>query len=144
MVRMKLEAQARKLNPIAAAVVIVLVCVQVYLIAAFIFGDGGALATHMTVGRITVGVELVVLATAVVGYRRDRATLGLSVALALVGLLQVSLAEDLGGSPQVHAFHGLLALAVLTLAYRIVARSGAARRAPAGNRAPGLTGPSPR
>jgi hypothetical protein len=141
---MAFEAQARRLNPIAAGIVILLVCVQVYLIAAFIFGDGGALATHMTVGRITVGFELVVLATALVGYRRDRTALGLSVALALGGALQVSLAEDLGHSPQVHAFHGLLALVVLALAWRIVARSGIARRGGAEKPAGHLTGASSR
>jgi uncharacterized membrane protein len=126
-----LEQQARKLHSLAAATVILLVCVQVYLIAAFIFGDAGALTTHMTVGRVAVGFELLVLATALVGYRHDRTELGLSGALALVGALQASLATDLGSSPRVHALHGLLALAVLTLAWRIVARRAPGRRAAA-------------
>jgi hypothetical protein len=139
-VGVELEELARKLHPVAAAIVILLVFVQVYLIAAFVFGEGGALATHMTVGRIAVGFELAVLATALIGYRHDRTELGLSAALVLVGALQVSLAEDLGGSPQVHAFHGLLALVVLTLAWRILARSGLS----SAHEPRGLTGASSR
>src|SRR4029077_8173227 len=99
------------------------VCAQVYLIAAYIFGASGALSVHMTVGRVAVGFELVVLLTALLGYRDDRTELRLSAALFLVGLLQVSLAQVLGNSPYVHAFHALFALAVLALAWRIVARS---------------------
>jgi hypothetical protein len=118
----------RALHPLAASVVMVLVCVQVYLIAAFIFGDAGALSTHMTVGRIAVGFELLVLATALIGYRHDRTELRLSGALALVGLIQVSLASDVGSSAYVHAFHGLLALAVFGLAWEVVSRTASALR----------------
>ena len=77
----------------------------------------------MTVGRVAIGFELVVLLTALAGFRYDRTELRLSYGLVLVGLLQVSLAEDLGSSREIHAFHGLLALAVFALAWRVVARS---------------------
>ena len=118
-----LVTAARKLHPISAAAVAALVCVQVYLIAAFILGAPGALDAHMTVGRVTIGLEVLVFATGVIGWPRDRWQVGLSSALLLVGILQGSLAKDVGSSPQVHALHGLLALVVFVLAWQIAARS---------------------
>jgi hypothetical protein len=107
---------ARVVHPLAAATVVGLVFAQVYLIAEFVFGDANALDAHMTLGKIVVLFELVVLLTAVVGWWRDWPEVRLSAALVVVGGLQVSLARDLGNSPQVHALHGMLALAVVLLA----------------------------
>ena len=113
---------ARVANPVVAALVVALVFVQVYLIASFIFGDAGALDAHMTVGRVTVGCELLVLLTALIGWWGDWAQIKSAVALVFVGALQASLAKDIGNSPQVHALHGFLALAVAALAWSIVSR----------------------
>jgi hypothetical protein len=107
---------ARVVHPLAAATVVGLVFAQVYLIAEFVFGDANALGAHMTLGKIVVLFELVVLLTAVVGWWRAWPEVRLSAALVVVGGLQVSLAKDLGDSPQVHALHGMLALAVVLLA----------------------------
>jgi hypothetical protein len=114
---------ARIAHPAAAATVVLLAFVQVYLIAAYIFGEAGALGTHMTVGRVVVFFELVVLLTALVGWRGDRSQIGMSAALFLVGALQASLAKDVGTSPWVHALHGMLALVVLVLALLIAVRT---------------------
>ena len=114
---------ARIAHPIAAASVVALVFAQVYLIAAFIFGAPGALAAHMTLGRVVVGFELLALVTALVGWRDDRREVRLSFALVVVGALQVSLASDLGNSPYVHALHGLLALVVVVLASIMTTRT---------------------
>jgi hypothetical protein len=70
----------------------------------------------MMLGKVVVLFELVVLLTAVVGWWRAWPEVKLSAALVIVGGLQVSLAKDLGNSPQVHALHGMLALAVVLLA----------------------------
>ena len=107
---------ARVVHPLAAATVVGLVFAQVYLIAEFVFGDANALGAHMTLGKIVVLFELVVLLTAAVGWWRAWPEVRLSAALVVVGGLQVSLAKDLGNSPQVHALHGMLALAVVLLA----------------------------
>jgi hypothetical protein len=107
---------ARIVHPLAAATVVALVFAQVYLIAEFVFGDANALGAHMTLGKVVVLFELVVLLTAVVGWWRAWPEVKLSAALVVVGGLQVSLARDLGNSPQVHALHGMLALAVVLLA----------------------------
>jgi hypothetical protein len=117
---------ARLAHPVMAAAVVVLVFVQVYLIAAFIFGRPGALSAHETVGGIVEFVEVAVVVTAAVGWRHDRLQVGLSVALLIVGVLQVALAKNLGNSPTVHAFHGLLALAVVLLAWQIALRGSQA------------------
>ena len=113
---------ARVAHPIAAAFVVALVFVQVYLIAEFIFGDAGALDTHMHVGRVVVGFEVSVLLTALAGWWGNWAEIQSSAALAAVGAFQASFAKDMGNSPQVHALHGLLALVVVALAWSIAAR----------------------
>jgi hypothetical protein len=77
----------------------------------------------MTVGRIAVFFELIVLLTALIGWRSDRSEIWMSVALFLVGALQASLAKDIGNSPWVHALHGMFALVVLVLASLIAVRS---------------------
>jgi hypothetical protein len=110
---------ARIANPIAAAVVVALVFVQLYLIADFIFGNVGALNTHMTVGHVTEGVELLVFLTALAGWWGTWAGIRSSAALLLLGALQASFAKDIGNSPGVHALHGMLALAVAGLALSI-------------------------
>jgi hypothetical protein len=114
---------ARVVHPLAAATVVALVFAQVYLIAEFVFGDANALGAHMTLGKVVVLFELVVLLTAVVGWWRAWPEVKLSAALVVVGGLQVSLAKDLGNSPQVHALHGMLALAVVLLAALIAIRT---------------------
>jgi hypothetical protein len=104
---------ARAFHPLAAATVVGLVFAQVYLIAEYVFGDATALGAHMTLGKIVVLFELIVLLTAVIGWWSDWTEVWLSLALVVVGGLQVSLAKDLGNSSQVHALHGMLALVVV-------------------------------
>jgi hypothetical protein len=116
---------ARFVHPLAAGAIVSLVFLQVYLIAAYIFGDSGVLDAHMTVGRVTVAFELLVLVTALVGWWGNRSQIATSSALFVTGLVQVSLAKDLGSSPEVHAFHGMLALAVFWLAWVTLLRSRA-------------------
>jgi hypothetical protein len=107
----------RVVHPLAAATVVGLVFAQVYLIAEFVFGDANAPGAHMMLGKVVVLFELVVLVTAVVGWWwRAWPKVKLGAGLVVVGGLQVSLAKDLGNSPQVHALHGMLALAVVLLA----------------------------
>ena len=120
----------RLAHPLAAATVVALVFVQVYLIAEFIFGDGGALSTHMTVGRVVVVVELLALVTALIGWSHDRREVRLSAALFVVGALQAEFAKDIGSSPQVHALHGLFALVVLVLASVMTTRTWKVLRQP--------------
>ena len=89
------------------------VFVQVYLIGAYIFGAGqGALDAHETVGFTVHGLEVLIFATAIVAWL-SRADLGLSLLLAVIGTVQVSLASE---DRWVGGLHPLLALVVLSLA----------------------------
>jgi hypothetical protein len=114
---------ARFVHPLAAAGVVALVFLQVYLIAAYIFGDSGVLNSHVTVGRIVVVLELLILVTAFVGWWGQRYEIASSAALVFVGVFQALFAKDLGSSPEVHALHGLLALAVFALAWSTFIRT---------------------
>lgn len=97
-----------------AALVGLGVAVQIYLIAAYIFGAGdGALDAHKGVGHGTLVVEVVVLIIGVAALRADRRLLGMTVALPIVGLVQIAFS---GGDSWLGAVHGVLALAVLGLA----------------------------
>jgi len=119
----RIESVARYVNWVAAAAVVVGVFVQVYLIASYVFGDSGALATHETNGDIVIGLELVVFLSALLGWwRDDREQVWLSLGLFVIGALQVGLAKDLGNTAAVHGLHGMFALVVVLLASVIAAR----------------------
>ena len=78
---------------VLAAAVVFAVCLQVYLIGAYIFGaEQGALDAHRTVGFTTHGIECLVLVTALVAWL-PRTDVLLSLALVIVGTTQVALAN---------------------------------------------------
>ncbi|MBA3843592.1 MAG: hypothetical protein H0X39_13455, partial [Actinobacteria bacterium] len=93
--------------------------VQLYLIAAWIFGSGGALDAHKFVGGAVVHpAEILVFLVALGGWWRTWRNIGVSFALALLGTIQVFFAGDLKdpGNGYVHGLHGGLALFVAALA----------------------------
>ena len=111
-----------------AAVIIVAVCVQVYLIGAYIFGAGvDALDAHKSIGFTTHGIEVLVLIVALIAWL-PRTDLWISLALAVIGTAQITLASS---TKWVGALHPLFALAVLALASLLVRRGlDRVRRAP--------------
>lgn len=119
---------------LALSLAIVLgVFVQVYLIGAYIFGAGqGALDAHETVGFTAHGLEVLIFVTAIVAWL-PRADLGLSLLLAVMGTVQVSLAN---AERWVGGLHPLLALVVLALAATLALRAIRRRR----NQQPQLEG----
>ena len=107
-----------------ALLVAVGVWVQVYLIGAYIFGAGAdALDAHEGAGYAVHGFELLVVIAALVARPSGR-EVGMSVALAALGTLQITLAQ---ADKWAGALHPLFALVVLTLAVMLV-QSGMARR----------------
>jgi hypothetical protein len=114
---------AARLHLVAVAAVVVAVFAQVYLIGAYIFGAGqGALDAHRSVGFTAHGIELLVVVLALVA-GLARADVLLSLALGVIGTVQIALADAqrwLGG------LHPLLALVVLSVAVTLARR--AARR----------------
>jgi hypothetical protein len=101
------------------------VLAQVYLIGAYIFGAGqGALDAHRSVGFTLHGLEVLTLVVALVAWL-PRADRWLSLALAVVGTVQIALAS---AHAWTGALHPLGAMAVLAIA-TVLARRGLQRRA---------------
>lgn len=108
-----------RINVVAAAIVVVGVFVQAYLITAYATGAGeDALDAHGVVGGLVIHLsEAVVFLTALGAYwgRWDR--VGLGFGLLLLGTVQIFLSPgDDPASGWVHGLHGLGALFVLVLA----------------------------
>lgn len=108
-----------------AALVVVGVFVQVYLIGAYIFGAGtGALDAHRNVGFTVHGFEVLILLVALVAWLPP-ADLGLSLLIAVVGTAQIVLAS---AERWTGALHPLGALFVLVLGTILVHRDLRLRR----------------
>jgi uncharacterized protein DUF6220 len=108
-----------------AVVVVAGVWLQVYLIGAWAFGAGeDALDAHKSVGFTVHAMEVLVFVAALVAWlpRRD---LWLSLALAVLGTVQLALA---GADEWAGGLHPLFALVVLTLAVLLVQGAMARRR----------------
>jgi hypothetical protein len=116
---------AAALHLLLAGAIVVAVFAQVYLIGAYVFGAGpGALDAHRSVGFSTHGLEVLVLVAALIG-RLPRADVVLSLALAVIGTVQIALA---GSTRWIGGLHPLLALVVLGLAGTLAARAVRRRR----------------
>ena len=106
------------------------VVVQVYLIAAYIFGAGsGALSAHKAVGYVVLALEVLTFAAGAAAWRGRTRAIGLSLALPVVGVIQIAFAN---GSAWVGALHGAGALVVLALAgaVHVMAMREAKRQGP--------------
>ena len=106
-------------------IVVVGVVVQLYLIAAWVFGEGGALDAHKTVGGAVVHpAEVLVFLVALGGWWGNWRNVAVSFGLALLGTIQVFFAGSVTdpGNGYVHGFHGGLALFVAALAAWIARR----------------------
>lgn len=109
------------INLVLAALVVVGVFVQVYLIASYIFGAGSdALDAHKSVGGIVHIVEVLVFVSAIGAYWKRWGEIGVSFALGVVGTIQLGLAD---GDDWVGGLHGVLALIILILAAIITHRT---------------------
>lgn len=121
------------IETVLAALVVIGVCVQVYLIGAYTFRAGkDALDAHRNVGGIVHIVEVLVLVAALVAFWGVRwGWIGHAASLPIIGTIQLAFAN---GDRWVGAFHGLLALAVLVIAASIV-RVNLVELRPGGRRA---------
>ena len=109
-----------------AAAIILAVCVQAYLIGAYIFGAGtDALNSHKDIGWTAHSFELLLFLMALIAWLPGR-DIALSLGLAVIGTVQVTLASE---SEWVGALHPLLALAVFVLAGWLLQRGLQRRRA---------------
>jgi Family of unknown function (DUF6220) len=109
-----------------AAAILLAVCAQVYLIGAYIFGAGtDALDAHKDVGWTAHSLELLLFLVSLAAWLPGR-DIGLSLGLAVIGTVQVTLASE---SEWVGALHPLLALAVLAFSWLLLQRGVRRRRA---------------
>jgi hypothetical protein len=113
-------------NLVLAAIVVVGVFVQAYLITAYVTGAGeGALDAHGFVGGIVVHLsELLVFLTALGAFWKQWGWIGFNFSLFLLGTIQIFLSppDEDPASGWVHGLHGLFALFVLVIAAVIVHR----------------------
>jgi hypothetical protein len=101
------------------------VVLQVYLIGAYIFGAGsGARDAHVDVGFTVHSLEVLLFLVALVAWL-PRADVGLSLLMAVLGTIQIALADAHGWAG---GLHPLAALLVLVLAGAIFRRDVARRR----------------
>ena len=121
----RIRVGGRWAHLLIALAVVAGVFVQVYLIGAYIFGAGqSALDAHKTAGWTVHGFEMLVFVAALIAWL-PWADLALSLLLAVIGTVQVALANEhrwIGG------MHPVLALIVVGLATMIVLRALRRRR----------------
>ena len=129
----RIVAQVRRapiwISLVLSVVVLVGIALQLYFIAAWVFGSSDALDAHKTVGGAVVHpAEVLVFLVAFVGWWRNWRNIAWSFALALVGTIQVFTVGDLGNPDDawVHGLHGGLVLFVVALAAYIVQREARA------------------
>jgi hypothetical protein len=111
---------------VLCSLVVIGVAVQLYLIAAWIFGESGALHAHEIVGGAVVHpAELLAFLAALVGWWGSWRNVAVSFSLALLGTIQVFFAGSVDHPKDgyVHGLHGGLALFVATLAAWIARRA---------------------
>ena len=106
-------------------IVIAGIIVQLYLIAAWVFGESGALDAHKFVGGAIVHpAEILVFLISLAAWWGAWRNVGVSFSLALLGTIQVFFAGSLNdpNNGYVHGLHGGLVLIVAALALYIARR----------------------
>lgn len=112
---------------IFAALAVVGMLVQVYLIGGFLFGETGWLQTHRDLGKLVHLFYLLTFVAALVGALPNWRSTGWPFALAAVGTVQAFLAGgsgfEHGSDGALHAFHAALVPIVFVIAALIAWRS---------------------
>lgn len=109
-----------------AALAVVGVLIQVYLIGGFIFGESGWLDTHKDIGKLVHLCYVLTFLSALVGAWPNWRATGWPFALAVLGSIQAFLAGggDIGGdNAGLHAFHAALVPIVFVIALLIAWRA---------------------
>ena len=110
---------------VLAVTVLVGLALQLYFIAAWIFGSSGALDAHKDAGSFVVHpLEILAFIAALIGWWRTWRNILWSLALPILGTMQIFFVGDLRdpGSGWVHGLHGGLVLFVAALAALIARR----------------------
>jgi hypothetical protein len=111
---------AARIQQVFLALVILGVFVQVYLIAAYIFGAGSsALDAHKALGNVVLLAEILAGVAGVVAWRGSP-LMGMSIGLPVIGVVQILLAQ---ATDWVGGLHGFFALLVVGLAFSLLIRT---------------------
>ena len=113
------------LSLLLATAVLVGLVLQLYFIAAWIFGSSGALDAHKNVGTFVVHpLEIFAFIAALIGWWHAWRNVLWSLALPILGTVQIFFVGDLQdpGDGWVHGLHGGLVLFVAAIAAIIVRR----------------------
>ena len=105
------------------------IVLQLYFIAAWIFGESGALDAHKVVGGAVVHpAEVLIFLAALGAWWKTWRNVGWSFALALLGTVQVFAVGDIANPTNgwAHGLHGGLVLFVFVLAAYIARRDASA------------------
>jgi len=105
--------------------VLIGLALQLYFIAAWIFGSEGALDAHKTTGSFVVSpLELFAFVAALIGWWRNWRNVLWSLALPIVGTVQLLFVGDIQNPKNgwVHGLHGGLVLVVAAIAGMIARR----------------------
>lgn len=109
------------INLILAALVVVGILVQVYLITSWARGAGqDALDAHKHLGNVVHALEVLTFIAALVAFWKRWSEVAWSFALALVGTIQIGFATS---HRWVGGFHGFFALVVFVLAAIVTHRA---------------------
>jgi hypothetical protein len=111
---------------IFAALAVIGMTIQVYLIAGFLFGETGWLDTHKDLGKVVHLCYILTFLSALLGAWPNWRATGLAFLLAAIGTIQAFLAGggDVGGdNAALHAFHGALVPIVFLIAIAVVWRA---------------------
>jgi hypothetical protein len=114
-----------------AGAVLIGLALQLYFIAAWLFGSAGALDAHKDAGSFAVHpLEILAFVAALIGWWRAWRNVLWSLALPVLGTVQIFFVGDLQdpGNGWVHGLHGGLVLFVAALAGMIARREAAALR----------------
>jgi len=111
-------------SSVAASLVAVGVVLQLYFIAAWVFGEADALDAHRAVGSLVWLFEIIVLVAGLVAYWGTWRQVALSAALPVLGTIQIFFLGDVEDPSEnvsgwIHGFHGGLAIFVFALAVAI-------------------------
>jgi hypothetical protein len=113
---------------VLSSAVVIGVVLQLYFIAAWMFGASGALSAHKDVGSALWGIEILAFIAGLVAWWGGWRNVAWSFGLAALGTVQIGFVGDLEdpGSGWLHGLHGGLALFVVALAAYIARREAGA------------------
>lgn len=112
----------RWITLVLATLVVIGIVLQVYFIAAYVFGAGeDALDIHQGLGNGVHAVEVLTFLATIGAFWRRWWDIGLGFALAALGTVQVAFTE--GDESWVNGLHGLFAMVVFVLAAVIAHRA---------------------